>query len=304
MLRTIPRDAFASIAAARRVAVFVFLMVSLAAGFLLLQPQYAGAFSGCSAEPAPVVNAEFEAQVAQLVNQERAKVGLPPLKVISTLSEAARHHAMDMAVDDYFSHDSQDRAGSEHKVVCGTFDRVSLWYKNWNGAAENIAAGFNSPQQVMDAWMKSDGHRTNILNSSYTEFGVGYYSGSGRFPAYWVQDFGVRGNVTPMILAGEAATTTTRDIDVYVHGSWSQIRLRNDNGSWSDWKPFANSFTWTINDGRGTHYVAAELRSGGTTRTSCDAITLDVPAVAAGMVDAPRKLYLPAIQSGPPIVCE
>ena len=67
-----------------------------------------------------------------------------------------------------------------------------------------------------------------------------------------------------MILAGEAATTTTRDLDVYVHGTWSQMRLRNDNGDWSDWQPFANSFTWTIADGRGEHYVAAELRSGGT----------------------------------------
>ena len=113
--------------------------------------------------------------------------------------------------------------------------------------------------------MNSDGHRGNILNPGYTEFGVGYYSGSGQFPSYWVQDFGVRSDVTPMILAGEAATTTTRDIDVYVHGTWNQMRLRNDNGDWSDWQPFANSFTWTINDGRGEHYVAAELRNGGTT---------------------------------------
>lgn len=59
------------------------------------------------------------------------------------------------------------------------------------------------------------------------------------------------------------------------------MRLRNDNGDWSDWQPFANSFTWTIADGRGQHYVAAELRSEGTTRSSCDMIRSDVPAVAA-----------------------
>ena len=67
-------------------------------------------------------------------------------------------------------------------------------------------------------------------------------------------------------VAVEVLTTTTRDLNVYVHGPWSQMRLRNDNGDWSDWQPFANSFTWTIADGRGEHYVAAELRSGGTTR--------------------------------------
>jgi uncharacterized protein YkwD len=288
----------------RRVAAIVLVILGALAGVLILQPSHVAAFVGCSAEPAPAVNAEFEAQVAHLVNVERAKHNLPPLKLVAALTASARYHATDMAVDNYFNHDSMDPAGSEHVIVCGTFDRITLWYKGWNGAAENIAAGYNSPQQVMDAWMTSDGHRVNILNSSYTEFGIGYYSGSGQFPAYWVQDFGVRSDVTPMILAGESATTTTRDIDVYVHGAWSQIRLRNDNGSWSDWTPFANSFTWTINDGRGEHVVAAELRNGGTTRTSCDTIMLDVPAVSAAPVDAPKKLYMPAIQSGPPIVCE
>jgi uncharacterized protein YkwD len=301
MLRNIPLFVSAPV---RKVAMFALVTASILAGLLLFQPSNVAAFTGCTVEQAPVVNADFEAQVVQLVNAERAKQSLPPLKVLSSLTAAARHHAMDMAVDNYFGHDSMDSAGGQLTFACGTFDRISLWYKGWNRAAENIAAGFNSPQQVMDAWMKSDGHRDNILNPDYTEFGVGYYSGSGQFPAYWVQDFGARNGVTPLILAGEAATTTTRDLNVYVHGSWSQMRLRNDNGDWSEWQPFDNSFTWTIGDGRGEHYVAAELRSGGTTRSSCDAITLDVPAVAAGMVSAPKKLYLPAVQSGPPPVCE
>lgn len=301
MLRNIP---FIAAAPVRKVAVLALVTAGMLAGLLLFQPGYVAAFAGCTVESAPAVNADFEAQVAQLVNAERAKQNLPPLKVLSALTAAARHHAMDMAVDNYFSHDSMDSAGGQLTLACGTFDRISLWYKGWSNAGENIAAGFNSPQQVMDGWMKSDGHRANILNPNYTELGVGYYSGSGQFPAYWVQDFGARSNVTPMILAGEAATTTTRDLNVYVHGSWSQMRLRNDNGDWSDWQPFANSFTWTIADGRGEHYVAAELRSGGTTRSSCDAITLDIPAVAAGMVNAPKKLYLPAVQSGPPPACE
>jgi uncharacterized protein YkwD len=300
MLRNIPTI----LSVARRVAVIIFVAAGALAGSLVLYPSDVAAFSGCNAEPAPVVNGEFEAQVVQLVNQERAKHSLPPLKVLSTLTAAARHHAMDMAVDGYFDHSSKDPAGSDHKVVCGTFDRISLWYTGWSGAGENIAAGYNSPQQVMDAWMSSDGHRGNILNPTFTEFGVGYFSGAGKFPAYWVQDFGVRSDVTPMILAGESAATTTREIGIYVHGAWSQIRLRNDQGSWSDWQPFANRFDWTINDGRGEHYVAAELRSGSTVRTSCDTIMLDVPAVAAGMLDAPQKLYMPAIRSDPPISCE
>jgi hypothetical protein len=116
--------------------------------------------------------------------------------------------------------------------------------------------------------------------------------------------------VTPIVLAGESAVTTSRDLDVYVHGKWGQMRLRNDNGGWSDWMPFANSFTWTIAGGSGQHVVSAELRSGGTTRSTCDTITLDTAATAADAL-APlepdkvtSKVYLPAIKNGLPINCE
>lgn len=302
MLRSIPdlfsRKNFRYCAA---IAAIVF-----AAGiFLFLQPALVGAFAGCSAEAVPPVNAAFEARVAELVNQERARNGnLPPLKLVSSLTAAARYHAMDMGQDDYFSHESKDRAGDGHAKACGTFDRINLWYKGWMGAGENIAAGYGSPEAVMQAWMKSDGHRGNILNRSYAEIGVGFYSGAGKFPTYWVQDFGVRSDAAPMVLAGEAAVTTDRNIDVYIHGEWNQIRLKNDNGGWTDWQPFTNSFDWTIGKGRGEHIVAAELRNAGTTRSTCDTITLDVPAVAADIIDARIKVFMPDVRNGLTANCD
>lgn len=274
------------------------------AAFVVWGAGSAIAYTGCTAQSAPVINAEFENRVAQLVNQERAANGLPPLKLVTALSDAARYHATDLGSEDYFQHDTHDRSGSNLQRVCGTFDRIRLWYTGWSAAAENIAAGYNSPEAAMAAWMDSDGHRGNILNPSFTEFGVGYFSGAGKFNAYWVQDFGTRGDVTPMILAGESAVTTTRDLGVYVHGKWGEMRLRNDNGNWSDWMPFANSFTWTINDGRGQHVVSAELRSSNTTRSTCDTIMLDIPAMYAAPLEAPVKLFLPAIQSGVAATCE
>ncbi len=295
-----------SLPAARRwFAAGVLAVVCALAGLLVFQSSFVAAYSGCSAETAPVINADFEARVAELINQERARNGnLPPLKLVSALSAAARYHAADMGNDDYFNHDSMDRVGGSLKRVCGTFERISLWYKGWNGAAENIAAGYNSPEQVMESWMSSEGHRANILNPDYTEFGVGYFAGAGTFPSYWAQDFGVRGDVTPMVLAGEAATTTQRELDVYVRGQWNQIRLRNDSGAWSAWQPFTNSFTWTIGDGRGRHIVAAELRNGGTTRSTCDSIMLDIPAVAGAQIDGNSKLFLPALRNGIAPVCD
>jgi uncharacterized protein YkwD len=279
-----------------------------AAGLVLWGVQSVAAFTGCRAENAPVVNADFENRVAQLVNEVRAANGLPPLKLTASLSAAARYHATDLGSDDYFQHDTHDRSGGGLQRVCGTFDRIRLWYNGWSAAAENIAAGYNSPEAALAAWMDSDGHRGNILNPNFTEFGVGYFTGAGKFNAYWVQDFGTRGDVTPIILAGESPVTTSRDLPVYVHGKWGQMRLRNDNGGWSDWMPFANSFTWTINAGSGQHVVSAELRSGGKTSSTCDTITLDATAAADALAPlepdkVTSKLYLPAVKNGLPITC-
>ncbi len=280
------------------------ILLLLVGGWILWGVQPATAFTGCTVQSAPVVNADYENRVAQLVNQERAANGLPPLKLVAALGEAARYHAADLGADDYFQHDSHDRVGGNLQRACGAFERIRLWYGGWSAAAENIAAGYSSPEAAVTAWMNSDGHRGNILNPSFTEFGIGYFSGAGKFNAYWVQDFGARGDVSPIILAGESAVTTSRDLSVYVHGQWGETRLRNDSGGWSDWMPFANSFTWTINDGRGQHVVSAELRSGSAIRTTCDTIMLDIAATVAAPLESPVKLFLPAIQSSGAATCE
>jgi uncharacterized protein YkwD len=58
---------------------------------------------------------------------------------------------------------------------------------------ENIAAGYDAAQRVFAAWMRSDGHRKNILNCNYNKIGIGYDPGQVK-PDYgngsWVQDFG------------------------------------------------------------------------------------------------------------------
>lgn len=56
-------------------------------------------------------------------------------------------------------------------------------------ARENIVAGQSSPQEVVNDWMNSPGHRGNILDEDFTELGVGYYYGSGPYRYYWVQLF-------------------------------------------------------------------------------------------------------------------
>ncbi|KMJ58716.1 hypothetical protein AB685_11015 [Bacillus sp. LL01] len=121
-----------------------------------------------------------EEQVATLVNQERAKHGLKPLKLNWELSRVARYKSQDMIDKRYFSHTSP--------TYGSPFDMIRNFGISYRTAGENIAAGQKTPQEVMNAWMNSEGHRKNILSSQYTEIGVGYAKG-GQYGHYWTQMF-------------------------------------------------------------------------------------------------------------------
>ena len=118
--------------------------------------------------------------VLRLVNAERSKNGLSSLTLSSKLTAVANEKARDMAENNYFSHESPTY-GSPFQML----QQYGISYKS---AGENIAAGQRSPEEVMNSWMNSSGHRANILNSSYTEIGIGYYAG-GSYGTEWVQLF-------------------------------------------------------------------------------------------------------------------
>jgi uncharacterized protein YkwD len=121
----------------------------------------------------------LEDQVARMVNDVRAKAGLWRLATDERLRKSARGHGADMADRDYFAHQSPDG---------GTpFDRMlSAGYPH--GAAENIARGQQKPQEVMQAWMNSPGHRRNILHPDFKAIGVGIHMG--EYGPWWTQHFG------------------------------------------------------------------------------------------------------------------
>jgi uncharacterized protein YkwD len=249
-------------------------------------------YSGCGGRIAPVVNAAYEQEVVDRVNTIRADNALPPLKRASALDDAARYHATDLAQDNYFSHDSYDRSGGSLVYVCAWSSRIQTYYPNWWSLAENIAAGYSTPASVMAGWMNSSGHRANILSTGNWEIGVGYYAGSGDYYHYWVQDFGRRDGVYPLIIDRDAATTESRDVSLYIYGDWQEVRLRNDDGPWSDWLSFQSEMAWTLSSGRGEHVVSAEMRTGSQTATSSDTIYLDAsPPVLGDLPDALQFTY-------------
>ncbi|TMU83752.1 SafA/ExsA family spore coat assembly protein [Bacillus sp. BHET2] len=118
----------------------------------------------------------FENRIMELTNKERQKNGLPPLKLDSELSRVAFSKSRNMRDVGYFSHKSP---------TYGTpTDMMKAFHIQFNEAAENIAAGQTSPEQVVREWMESPGHRKHILTGSYTHIGVGYAEG-GAYETYW-----------------------------------------------------------------------------------------------------------------------
>lgn len=128
-------------------------------------------------EPAPDNSgvSDLEQQVVDLVNQERAAYGLAPLTLNTELCNGARLKSQDMLDNGYFSHYSPTYGDPFDMMTALGIDR-------W-GAAENIARGQKTAEEVMNSWMNSPGHRANILSEEYSDIGVGYAGG------YWTQWF-------------------------------------------------------------------------------------------------------------------
>lgn len=125
-------------------------------------------------------NQSFEQQVVELVNVERQKAGLPALKIDSAISDVARMKSKDMAVNNYFAHQSPTYGSAG--------DMLTKYGIKWSAWGENIASGQRTPQAVVTAWMNSPGHRANILSSNFGRIGVGYVTNSNGTP-YWTQVF-------------------------------------------------------------------------------------------------------------------
>ncbi len=127
----------------------------------------------------------FVARVVAETNVYRNRAGCPALRLNAQLNSAAQRHSDDMARNNFFSHTGFDGSSP--------WDRIHDVGYDFTGAAENAAAGQRTPQEVVEAWYNSEGHRANMLNCSYREIGVGYaYNASARYGRYWTQVFGRR----------------------------------------------------------------------------------------------------------------
>lgn len=130
----------------------------------------------------PVVEApssDYATEVVRLVNIERTKNGLSPLTMTQNLNNAATVRANEIVTS--FSHTRPDGTSC--------FTVLKDLGISYNACGENIAAGQRTPAEVVNAWMNSEGHRANILNSSFNKIGVGVVENSSSYGIYWSQMF-------------------------------------------------------------------------------------------------------------------
>lgn len=131
----------------------------------------AGSYESSSNSSADIDIDEFCEEVIRLTNKEREKEGLDPLTADSDLMDFAQVRAEE--ISEYFSHHRPDGVSE------GPYPDYMI--------GENIAKGYKTPEEVMDGWMNSDGHRAEILFADNSKIGVGVYKSGGLL--YWVQVF-------------------------------------------------------------------------------------------------------------------
>lgn len=120
-----------------------------------------------------------EKEVFDLINKQRTANGLTALKMDSEVQRVARIKAQDMVNNNYFSHTSP--------TYGSPFDMLKSFKISYKTAGENIA-GNSSNSGAVDAWMKSSGHKANILNGNFNYTGVGVVTGS-KYGKIYVQMF-------------------------------------------------------------------------------------------------------------------
>lgn len=233
------------------------------------------AVAAVGARPAPAAAADLtvaaaEIEMVRLLNAERAKAGLVPVRVDSRLMSIARQRSTDMAARHYFSHTQPD--GRD------VFDYIASAGIKWYGAGEIIAWNTwptlaESAQAARTGWMKSSPHKAIVMSSSYNYVGIGVAIDKSNGRKIWTGVFmkgpdrtGGWTKMKPMSTVALAGDSRYRNLTV----SWSggdirlvtltagfrhyQIQVRTDGGAWTWWSYGTTSTSRGIRVWRGHDY--------------------------------------------------
>ena len=208
-----------------------------------------------------------EARTVYLGNLARRGYGLPPLRWNRQLTHAARWFSWDSVEnrpDGYCGHQDTQGNGPGYRALA--FDYLG------SSGTENAFCGYLSPEDAINGWMNSPGHRTNLLNSYSREIGLGYYRRSGDGRGYVTQLFGDDAVYAPVIIENEALSTTNSNVNLYIYDrsigggftglSASAQMMISNNASFdgATWEPYNASKAWLLTSGTGWREVYVKTR--------------------------------------------
>ncbi|HWH95500.1 MAG TPA: CAP domain-containing protein [Baekduia sp.] len=134
------------------------------------------ALAACADEDVTPADAQAAAATLCLLNEQRAAHGLGALSASATLDRAATAFARDMVARSFFDHVSPGGGTMMDRIKAAGWVPAGSW-----SAGENIAWGSGSyatPASIVDGWMRSAGHRANILNAGFRQIGIGIADGA------------------------------------------------------------------------------------------------------------------------------
>jgi uncharacterized protein YkwD len=210
---------------------------------------------------------------------EQGGAELPPLKLSQLLNDAANAHSQRMADANFIAH-------------CDLSNQDTLWSRlaaagySCDAAGEIIAAGYLTAQDLFGALSSSAGHYQHMVGIDYRELGVGHASdpgelanvrfdrdrdcvadsfGNGPYDEYWTLNFGLRAAAFHAIVVINREAYQTRDntVGLYIYGEeWAtEMRLCNEDGTWTSWQPFSSEVEWELSPGTGIKTVSVEIRN-------------------------------------------
>jgi hypothetical protein len=142
-------------------------------------------------------------ELVTLTNQKRAEAGLSPLTLNSQLSQAASLKAQDMLAKNYWAHNAPDGTTPWYFIRSAGYE--------YTYAGENLARGFSTANEALNAWMASPGHRDNILSPHYKDIGFAVQVGTltGDETVLIVEEFGSQSGGTAAVGSGDVKNAIT-----------------------------------------------------------------------------------------------
>ena len=189
------------------------------------------------------VATDLERYLLELMNEERAAVGLPPLTLELNLNNSADAHSNWISDADTFSHTGVNGSSSNDRIVSAGFELQGAWTTGENIGAQSISGNdglFDEIDAIHLGLMNSSGHRANILNADYTHVGLGIITGpltfgaSGEFQAVIVtQNFGATAGIVDLDLMGSDESETIRGStgDDHISGAEGHDTLTSSGGT-------------------------------------------------------------------------